>query len=108
MPNVVGVAARLGALLVVAACASAPTVEQALATGCLGDRYAIVTNRWNQDVDIRADIQDQAAPMTLGTVRPTQRQEFILPVGTRRVYPYVSPLTAAYPTRIDIRYECRR
>ena len=25
----------------------------------MGDQYAIVTNRWNQDVDIRAAVQDQ-------------------------------------------------
>src|SRR5437867_1520408 len=92
MPNAVSVAARLGALLVTAACASAPAVERLPETSCLGDQYAIVTNRWNMAVDVRADVKDQAAPMTLGTANPGQRVEFILPLGTRRVYPYLVAL----------------
>jgi hypothetical protein len=99
-------AAAFSLLIAIAACSrnAAPGLP---APDCTGQGVAIVTNRWSESVDIRAQ-SDQMADVTLGEVGPTQRSVFKLPAGRKTyVYPYRRyGLSSRARDLIEIRYEC--
>jgi hypothetical protein len=98
--------AALSLLITFTACSRnlAPGLSQ---PDCAGQGRAIVTNRWSESVDIRAQA-DGKTDLTLGEVGPNQHSTFALPSGTRWfVYPYRRyGLSSRARELIEIRYEC--
>jgi hypothetical protein len=102
----------LAVVLLLAACAKNPTPEGPT-TSCSGEQLAIVTNDWNEPVDVLARLADGGTPRTLGTVQPGSREELTLPAGSPGVFlqttRVVQPSTEPIQMRrlVHIRYRCR-
>jgi hypothetical protein len=79
---------------------------------CPGQQVAIVTNDWNEAVEIFAST-DSAQPTLLGRLNPTERVEFVLPAGTIAVKPVPARAIApsydppAMKQLVRFRYLCR-
>jgi hypothetical protein len=98
--------ARCAVLLIVAGCTHS-SVETLVKPECPGQRFAVVTSRWQQPLDVIVQ-NGTRAPTTLGTVLTGMQERFVLPDGIRSVYiltedtpPYRVPNNA-----VDIRYVC--
>ena len=98
--------------LAAAACGGGndPTTVPATAS-CRGQQVAIVTNDWNETVEVFARVGDNAMANSLGRVSPGERVEFTLSQGARRVYAaqlagrsYTPP---AMRQLVRFRYVCR-
>jgi hypothetical protein len=63
---------------------------------CTGQQVLIVTNDWNEAVEVYASMQGQAMAQTLGTVLAGSRAEFTLQPGTRSAA--VRPARAIQPS----------
>lgn len=103
-----------GYLLVAAGCGSRnPPSTDASASRCAGQQAVIVTNDWNEAVDIYARIGDNARANLLGTVQPGERAEFGLRQGTRNVTAAPSrPIQPSFTppamrSLVRFRYVCR-
>lgn len=78
---------------------------------CRGQQMAIVTNDWNEPVEVYARQGDDARANSLGRVSPGERIEFTLPNGVRQVYPAQVVSRSYTPPEmrqlVRIRYVCR-
>jgi hypothetical protein len=75
----------------------------------MGDRVVIVTNNWNQMVDVFAGV-GQSTPVVIGSVRSGGRDELVMPPGA--TYAYVRSAEARRGSmppdnRVQVRYGCR-
>jgi len=80
---------------------------------CTGQRVAIVTNDWNESVEIYAVEPDANRPTLLGHLAPTERVEWALPPGVQTVKPVTARAIQpsyeppAMKQLVRIRYICR-
>ena len=104
-----------GALLVLAACGGGrnpPSTDASIAS-CSGQRMVIVTNDWNEAVEVYATVAEDARRSLLGIVTPGQRAEFGLPEGTKNVSSLparsIQPsyMPPAMRQLVRFRYSCR-
>jgi hypothetical protein len=93
-------------LLALAACAGRPVRENSILSNCRGQRSVVVSNDWNQGVDIYA-----SGDRIVGTVRPGGREELILPDNAAYVYARATPRAGNWQTPngrvVRFRYLCR-
>lgn len=84
---------------------------------CAGLTAVIVTNGWNQAVDISAGDPDNAGFTLLGSVMAGERAEYTLPAGTKRVTmarirtidpdPRSQNMMQSMYSQVRFRYVCR-
>ena len=99
-------------LLLAAACAKNPTPE-GVSANCAGQQLVIVTNDWNEPVEVFARLADSPTPRSLSTVQPGSREELQMPAGsteafvltTRTIQPSTTPIQMRQ--QVHLRYQCR-
>ena len=99
-------------LLVAAACAKNPTPE-GVSTSCAGQQLVIVTNDWNEPVEVFARLSDSPTPRSLSIVQPGSREELPMPAGSteafvltaRTIQPSTTPIQMRQ--QVHLRYQCR-
>jgi hypothetical protein len=95
---------RILPVLALAACASNPAPDTTAST-CPGQRMVVVNNDWNQAIDVYA-----STGAVIGSVRPREREEFVLPENARFAYARAS--SRQQPQRVPrqfvrFRYLCQ-
>jgi hypothetical protein len=102
-------------LLLLAACGgrqSSQTPEPRMAS-CSGNGFVEVINDWTRDVEVYAYAAESATGTSLGTVRPGQTSEFLLPRDAARAAAMEPGLTGPVQipsrarARVRLRYLCR-
>jgi hypothetical protein len=90
-----------------AAACSHSSVETLIKPECPGQRFAVVTSRWQRTLDVFAP-NGIRAPITLGTVLTGLQERFVLPDGVRSVYVLTEDTPPYTPPNgtVDIRYVC--
>jgi hypothetical protein len=99
-------------LLLAVACAKNPTPE-GVSASCTGQQLVIVTNDWNEPVEVFARLADSPTPRSLSIVQPGSREELPMPAGstgafvltTRTIQPSTTPIQMRQLVRL--RYQCR-
>jgi hypothetical protein len=99
-------------LLLAAACAKNPTPE-GVSASCTGRQLVIVTNDWNEPVEVFARLSDSPTPRSLSIVQPGSREELPMPAGsteafvltTRTIQPSTTPI--GMRQQVHLRYQCR-
>jgi hypothetical protein len=95
---------RILPVLALAGCATSPARDTTVSS-CPGQRLVIVTNDWNQTVDVYA-----STGAVLGSVRPRGRQEFVLPDNARYAYGQAPPYARSrmvHRRLVRFRYVCQ-
>jgi hypothetical protein len=99
-------------LLLALGCAKNPTPEGPVAS-CASGQFVIVTNDWNEPVEVFATMPSSSTPTSLGIVQAGSREELPLPEGspgafvrtTRTIEPSAEPRLMRQ--LVFIRYRCR-
>jgi hypothetical protein len=93
-------------IAIFAGCAKS-SVETLVKPECPGQRFAVITNRWQTDLDVLAPNGNRAAS-SLGSVAPGSQERFLLPDGMRSVFVRTqdTPPSTVPATAVDIRYVC--
>jgi hypothetical protein len=97
---------RILPLLALAACAGRAVRENSISSSCRGQRIVVVSNDWNQTVDIYA-----SGNRIIGSVRPGGREELFMPDNATYAYARATPRAGNWQTPNDrvvrFRYLCR-
>jgi hypothetical protein len=105
----------VASLLFLAACGgsqSSPAPEPRMAS-CAGNGFVEVINDWTRDVEVYAYAAESATGNSLGTVRPGQTSEFLLPRDAVRAAAMELSITGPVQipsrarARVRLRYICR-